>query len=396
MQKTLCRILVAALAVVCCGAVYTAGHAQDGLEIAIPEMVVIEGGSFEMGMEVKLDATSQSVDASSGATQTPSVDAYSGATPMKEYPAHRVSMSAYAIGAYEVTNEEFAEFVDAGGYDARAYWLIDEAYAEKADSGWNWKEKKGRSAPLYMLYDGSGTEETWDLSNYPYWAHMTYSNQARSPVVGVSWYEAYAYCAWLSEVTGETYRLPTEAEWEFAARGPQSLIFPWGNDYLEAREICGEPGSGALANCALKDEQRNSRGGVSSQMFSDFTRDTEPVGSYPDGVSPMGCYDMAGNVMEWTGDWFQLLYYPRRVAQGLTTDPPGPSFPLFPFIVPVFPFWMEPCRTVRSSAFSQEPIGEDNYSPYGPTYPMRGAHRQFVKRYGGTFYLGFRVVKEVP
>lgn len=368
--------------ITCCIAV-TATYADVGPAIKIPEVVAIEGGSFEMGMAVKLDALSSA---------TQSADAYSGATRLKESPPHRVTMSPYAIGKYEITNEEFAEFVAAGGYEAKQYWLIDEEYAEKADKGWKWKEKNGRTAPCYILYDGSGTEETWDLSSYPYWEKMTYSNEARSPVVGVSWYEAYAYCKWLSEVTGETYRLPTEAEWEFAARGPQSLIFPWGNQYLEAHEICGEPGSGAMANCALKEEQQVVSGDFSF-MFSDFTRNTEPVGSYPDGVSPMGCYDMAGNVMEWTADWFQMLYYPRRVARGLTVDPPGPSFPLYPFFVPIVPFWMEPCRTVRSSSFAQEPIGEDNYSVHGATYPVRGAHRQFVKRYGGTFYLGFRVVK---
>ena len=370
------------------GTVFSGVNALADNGTKIPELVAIEGGSFEMGMDAKLDATSSATYLRTAA------DAYSGATMFKEGPAHRVTMSAYSIGKYEVTNEEYAEFIDAGGYDTKAYWLIDKEYAEIPNNGWKWKEKEGRTGPLYMLYDGSYEEETWDLTNDPYWENMVYSNEARSPVVGVSWYEAYAYCKWLSEETGETYRLPTEAEWEFAARGSQSLIFPWGDDYLEANEMCGLPGSGAMANCALKDDQIAGRALNSRQMFSDFTRDTEPVGSYPEGVSPAGCYDMAGNVMEWTGDWFQLLYYPRCVARGLTTDPPGPSFPLFPFIIPIIPFWMDPCRTVRSSGFSQESLGEDNYSPYGPTYPLRGSHRQFVKRYGGTFYLGFRVMKE--
>lgn len=362
------------------------GRAQDGTDLKIPETILVEGGSFEMGMNVRLDAQTSA---------TQQVDACSGATPLKEWPAHRVSMSPYAIGLYEVTNEEYAEFVDAGGYDEQSYWLIGAEYAEKADTGWEWKQREGRTAPLYMLYDGSGLEETWDLSQYPYWDNMTYSREARSPVVGVSWYEAYAYCAWLSEATGDTWRLPTEAEWEFAARGPQSLIFPWGNQYLDPAEMCGDPGSGAMANCAMKDEQRAGGGSVTGEMFSDFTRDSAPVGSYPEGISPAGCYDMAGNVMEWTADWFQMLYYPRCVARDITTDPPGPTRPGYPFFVPIFPFWKDPCRTVRSSSFTQEPLGEDNYSLFGPTYPLRGSHRQFVKRYGGTFYLGFRVVKEV-
>lgn len=370
------------LGVLCACIVLAGGFvwADDGFKI--PEMVTVDNGTFYMGMDVKLDsATSATYRA---------VDAYTGATPFKEGPAHQVTMSSYAIGKYEVTNEEYAEFVDDGGYDTQAYWLIDAADAENAQVGWNWKEREGRTAPVYTVYDGSGTQDTWD-STYPYWDSMTYSNQDRSPVVGVSWYEAYAYCKWLSEKTGETYRLPTEAEWEYAARGPESLIFPWGNDYLSAEEMCGDPGSGAMANCAIKPEADSH----SREMYSDFTRDTQPVGSYPEGVSPVGCYDMAGNVMEWTGDWFHLLYYRYRVFTGLVNDPPGPSYPWFPFIIPIPPFWIDPCRTVRSSSFAQDAVGADNYSPYGPTYPVRGSHRQFVKRYGGTFYIGFRVVKEI-
>ncbi len=352
----------------------------------LPEMVLVEAGNFMMGMDVLKD-----VDAYSGATER--VDAFTGATPMKEWPAHQVTMPSYWIGAYEVTNEEFAEFVDAGGYEVKDYWLIDSDYHEDAETGWSWKEKENRTAPAYIDYS-TGEESGWDLSKTPYWADDVYSNKSDTPVVGVSWYEAYAYCNWLSEVTGDTYRLPTEAEWEYAARGPDSNIFPWGDSYLSAEEMCGDPGSGAMANCWVPEDTDSHRllgfGALSMQTGGGAATS---VGSYPAGVSYFGVYDMAGNVMEWTADWFQLLYYPRQIKQGETTNPQGPDMAIPPFFVPVFPFWTDPCRSIRSQGFIQDPVGETNYSMH-PTYPLRGAHRQFVKRYGGTFYLGFRVVKD--
>jgi len=367
----------------------SAGLAQDEGELKIPATVLIEGGSFTMGMDVM-------VDAESAASTT---DTFTGATPFKEGPAHQVKMSTFYIGQYEVTNEEYAEFIDAGGYENRDYWLIDPEYGEEAETGWNWKQKEGRTAPLYKNYT-TQEDDGWNLSADPYWMNDSYSGQADTPVVGVSWYEAYAYCKWLSEVTGETYRLPTEAEWEYAGRGPKNYIFPWGNKYLSAAEMCGEPGSGAMANCWLKDDQIEMKtagagggGSYSALMETGMDGLTTPVGSYPEGVSYSGCYDMAGNVMEWTADWFKILYYPYRVRNGLVEDPAGPAMG-YPFIIPVPPFWLDPCRAIRSQGFIQDSIGDENYSMFGPTYPLRCAHRQFVKRYGGTFYIGFRVLKE--
>jgi len=363
----------------------------QGAELKIPETVPVAAGSFSMGMDVQFDAAS-------GATQSwPTPDGYTGATRLKESPAHTVTMSAFSIGKFEVTNEEYASFVEAGGYNNKEYWLIDEEYAEGPETGWSWKEREKITAPSYSNYT-TGAKDAWDLTKSPYWKDLAYSSEATSPVVGVSWYEAYAYCKWLSAQTGETYRLPTEAEWEYAGRGPQSNIFPWGNDYLSTEEFCGAPGSGARANCWAKEEESASMagrsfGGISTAMETNLEGDTVPVGSYPEGVSWCGAYDMAGNVMEWSADWFSLRYYPRCISSGKTQDPAGPEVALPPFFIPIPPFWMAPCRTLRSIGFIQDPIGADNYSPH-PTYPLRCSHRQFVKRYGGTFYIGFRVLKE--
>lgn len=365
----------------------------DNASLKIPATVPVAAGSFYMGMDVKADS-------SSGPTMTPPLaDGYTGATPFKEAPAHTVAMSAFSIGAYEITNEEYACFVDAGGYEKKEYWLIDAEYGEAAQMGWKWKEREKITAPRYSNYL-TGDTETWNLDTYPYWQDMTYSSEADSPVVGISWYEAYAYCKWLTDATGETYRLPTEAEWEYAGRGPDSNVFPWGNKYLTENEFCGPPESGAKANCWRRGETHDAAASFNFSVTAPFSMqvglegNTTPVGSYPGGISWCGAYDMAGNVMEWTADWFRLLYYPRCIAQDKTQDPEGPAFGLPPFFVPIVPFWVSPCRTVRSLGFIQDPIGESNYSKYGPTYPLRCSHRQFVKRFGGTFYIGFRVVKE--
>ena len=106
-------------------------------------------------------------------------------------------------------------------------------------------------------------------------------NKEDHPVVNVSWYDATKYCQWLAEVTGKIYRLPSEAEWEKAARGTDGRIYPWGDEWDASR--CN-----------------TSKGGK---------RGTTPVGTYPQGASPYGCLDMAGNVWEWTRSLYKNYPY---------------------------------------------------------------------------------------
>jgi len=160
-----------------------------------------------------------------------------------EAPATMIYLSAYYIDTYEVSNAQYTEFIKATDYPAPAYW------------------------DHHKL------------------------NQPNQPVTGVNWYDANAYCHWANK------RLPTEAEWEKAARGPAGLIYPWGNnlDYSKANFGIGKTGQKHI---------------------------TAPVDAHPEGQSYYGVFNMAGNVFEWVQDWYDPTYYKTSKE---ARNPKGPS-----------------------------------------------------------------------
>jgi|GEM_PF-2349948 len=179
-----------------------------------------------------------------------------------EKPQHELTLDTYWIGKTEVTNAQFRPFVEGDGYTNRDYWT---------DAGWRWREEEEITQPAF-----------WDNAD---------RNGDQQPVVGISWYEAVAYARWLSAQTGQALRLPTEAEWEKAARGPDGLIYPWGDAWKEGRANTAEAGIGT----------------------------TTPVGSYPEGASPYGTLDMAGNVWEWIATQWRKDY-PYAVEDEWTVE----------------------------------------------------------------------------
>jgi formylglycine-generating enzyme required for sulfatase activity len=126
----------------------------------------------------------------------------------------------------------------------------------------------------------------------------------RHPVVYVSSRDAEKFCAWLSTQEGRKYRLPTEAEWEFAARGTDERLFPWGDTF----------GAGHFANFADKRTSFAWRDATIDDGFAE----SSPVGAYPRGVSPFGLEDLAGNVFEWCLDYFEAYRGKEKV------NPRGP------------------------------------------------------------------------
>lgn len=166
------------------------------------------------------------------------------------------SLPEYLIGRYPVTNMEYARFVDDDGYADRHWWT---------EAGWRWKNT-------------TVTPEHWGDSWF---------NGPNYPVVGVSWYEAAAFCRWLSVELGAAVRLPSEAEWEKAARGIDGRKFPWGSEF--------------------------ERDHLNTKLCTEAPNRTTPVGIFPGGTSPYGLFDCAGQVWEWcanrtTAD-FQLPMY---------------------------------------------------------------------------------------
>jgi len=179
-----------------------------------------------------------------------------------EQPVHEVTLSAYCIDRTEVTVKAHASCVDAG-------------VCTVAPGTVNWR---GYSPGYVKRYSRFCNRE----------------DRPDHPINCIDWDQAVAYCKW----TGG--RLPTEAEWEYAARGTDGRLYPWGNEAPTATKLnaCG-------AECAaVVNRDLGGRLNLAKFDVSDGYETTAPVGSFPDGASPFGVLDMAGNVWEWTADWF--------------------------------------------------------------------------------------------
>jgi len=201
-----------------------------------PEMVVVPSGSFMMG--------------------SPNSEAAGDAT---ERPSHKVTIHRFAIGKYDVTRAEYAAFVRATRRSTqRGCWYT------------------GRPGPSP---DSAGS-----------WSSLGFAQTPRDPVVCITWRDAHDYLAWLSKRTGQKYRLPTEAEWEYAARAGTTTPYYWGRhaDHQHANYgLDTEYGKGVAK-------------GRDRWVF------TSPVGSFP--PNAFGLYDMSGNVLQMVEDCLKLSY----------------------------------------------------------------------------------------
>jgi formylglycine-generating enzyme required for sulfatase activity len=234
-----------------------------------------------------------------------------------EKPRHEICLQPFSIGRFPVTNVEYRKFVEAGGYECESLWT---------DAGWRWRTtrdsgegsmarmlrnllffrehrdelerwfKDARVSPFHrqtwlsllplpdnearsvLMERGYGTFRSKDG---PAFQHDSRYNGSNQPVVGVTWHEAMAYCSWVSAVTGRRFTLPSEPQWERAAKGDSDISYPWG--------------------CHWEVDRCNS--------LEERVLRPSPVGIFPLGRSPFGCEDMVGNVFEWTVSLYRPYPY---------------------------------------------------------------------------------------
>jgi formylglycine-generating enzyme len=224
----------------------------------VPVLVLSIGATASAGPSMTIKPASELV----GNDGAPMILVPAGSFPMgvpkgdrdggrDEYPRHEVMLDNYYIDTYEVTHGRYAEFVKATGHR---------------------------------------TPENPKYPKRTLWSDHLSDSLSERPVINVDWQDAEAYCRWAGK------RLPTEAEWEKAARGTDDRRFPWGNVEPTHKHL-----------------------NFNQQWQGEKT--LMPVGSYEAGKSPFGAYDMAGNVWEWVADWYDPLYYEKSPM----VNPKGPD-----------------------------------------------------------------------
>lgn len=211
--------------------------------------------------------------------------------PEDEINDRPVTVAAFALARYPITNAQYQLFINEGGYEMDMPWWDDAARA-------------------WLARDDEATEGLRDYQKRRYKQHPEWWRDDRfgiarpnHPVVGVSWYEAVAFCRWLTQhreynPDGSVYRLPTEAEWEYAARGTTRRIYPWGNE---------EP-DGERAN------------------FDEIYEGTTAIGCFPLGATTEGLHELAGQVWEWTGSVYRPYPYDPTDGREDTSEPSNKRF----------------------------------------------------------------------
>jgi sulfatase modifying factor 1 len=317
------------------------GPAPDG-------MVWIPGGEFSMGAADPLgkDANVVGMQATEDSR-----------------PIHRVAVGGFWMDATEVTNRRFAEFVKATGYVT---------FAERKPTAEEFPD-----APPENLVAGSVVFTPPDHAvpldtHFRWWAYVEGADwrhpegpasdlkgREDHPVVHVAYEDAEAYAKWAGK------RLPTEAEWEFAARGGLSgALYPWGNDFLVDGKFMANTHQGHFPN---EDTHADAHGGIA------------PVAQFP--ANAYGLHDVAGNVWEWTSDWYRPDYYAVLAAGGVARDPKGPTDSFDP---------SEPGVAKRVHRGGSFLCTEQYCSRY--MVGTRGKGEPST----GTNHLGFRLVKDAP
>ena len=267
----------------------------------------------------------------------------------KELPIHDVYLDSYWIAKYPVTVAQFGSFVESSGY------VTDNESGEGC-----WIEAGG-----IIRYDLD-------------WRYPNFDQGPNHPVICVSWNDAMAYADWFSNKNDVNASLPTEAQWEKAARGTDQRKWPWGN----------EPPDGARANFADSNyllmfgpDQRNA-----DSTIDDGNPQTSPVNTYDKGQSPYGVFDMAGNTIDWLYDWYEASYYARSPA----ANPVGPDRNPVRRKFEIPGGWGDNLqRSIRGGAWT-DASGVLSVEEGG--HSVRSDMRERTDQYSSDDHLGFRLV----
>lgn len=252
---------------------------------------------------------------------------------------HQVWVSDFSLSRYAVTVAEFRRFAEACGYltdvSKGLFHFIHRHDEEKAEEGVNWF--KGASGKV---------------------RHQSEDNH---PVLHVSWHDAVAYCQWLTEKTGKVFRLPTEAEWEYACRAETTTPFHSG-EKLETGQANYKVGNPYHKH--QNEVYQQNTGAV--HRFVPNEQNTVAVNSFV--PNAWGLYNMHGNVWEWCSDWYGASYYNECKSKGTVANPAGPATGLV--------------RVLRGGGWNCEPR------------LCRSAYRYNTRPYLRKNFVGFRLVFE--
>jgi sulfatase modifying factor 1 len=286
-----------------------------------------------------------------------------------EFPKHKVSVNGFWMDTAEVTNAQFAKFVNATGYITTAERKPDWSQLKKQLPPGTPKPDDSVLVAASLVFeppkhpvDLNDYTQWWAWKKGADWKHphgpgSSIKGKDNYPVVHISWYDAVAYCKWADK------RLPTEAEWEWAARGGlQNKIYPWGNEPVDA----GKPKANTWQGHFPYDN-----------TLKDKYYGLAPVASFP--PNGYGLYDMAGNVWEWCADYYNSNYYAAIANSKGVNNPQGPT----KSYDPDEPY--APKRVIRGGSF----LCNDSYcSGY------RVARRMKSTEDSGMEHLGFRCVRD--
>jgi formylglycine-generating enzyme required for sulfatase activity len=246
------------------------------------EMTLIPAGEFLMGSGESAEATAAFFNKIYGK------DLAQAAWFKGEHPQHRVRITkSFYLGTYHVTRGQFRQFV--------------------ADTKYKTDAEKGETPGAFGWDRG---KKRFDFNERYFWRNAGFEQTDEHPVIGVSWNDAVAFCKWLSKKESKAYRLPTEAEWEYACRAGTTTRYYSGDDPETLAKV------GNVADAAAKAEFP---GWTWTIKASDGYVFTAPVGKFK--PNAFGLYDMHGNAWQWCADWYGAGYYAASAAD----DPTGPD-----------------------------------------------------------------------